>query len=258
MNVLRLSTTAIAISCIGSVHADEKKPKKVQYVDTEQQPWSEYKVHDMERPHPPKVNAPGCVSVPAPAGATVLFDGSDTSAFKGGWDIVDGAMVANKTGGVSTKESFGSCHLHLEWRVPAGRKVNGQKGGNSGVFMMGRYEVQIQESYANVTYADGQAAAIYGQSPPQVNASLPQGEWNSYDIIFEAPKYGKNGVEREAYMTIVHNGVVVHSHQIVYGPTSHKKAAKYPLTHSEKAPFSLQWHSDPIEFRNIWIQSIEK
>lgn len=246
----------VSISILGvgvcTLGAEEKK--KIH--SEEKQPWSDYSVHDMSRAHPPKVKAPCCVTLAAPQGAVVLFDGKDFSAFKGAWDVRDGIVVANKSGSVQTKQAFGSCHLHIEWRVPAGREVSGQKGGNSGIFFMQRYELQIQESYANVTYADGQAAAIYGQTPPRVNASLPQGEWNSYDIIFEAPEYGETGLMRKAYMTVVHNGVVVHSRQVVYGPTLHKKVATYPKDHPKEAPLRLQWHNDPIEFRNIWIQPL--
>ncbi len=246
----------IGVLCIGAspVYAQEEKKDHTGV----KQPWSAYKVHDVNRPHPPKVSAPGCVRTKAPEGAVVLFDGQDFSAFKGGWEVKDGVVRANASGGVRTKEAFGSCHLHIEWRVPSPHEVNGQKGGNSGVFLMGRYELQIQESHTNVTYADGQAAAIYGQTPPQVNASLPQGEWNSYDILFEAPEYGEKGLIKKAYMTVVHNGVVVHSRQLVYGPTLHKKVATYPETHPKTAPLRLQWHNDPVEFRNIWIQPLSE
>lgn len=251
MNIVCI--VGLFIISLSGLAAEKENPK---LVPNSEQPWSKYKVHDESRPKPPKVLAPGCVSVPAPEGATVLFDGQDTSAFNHSWDIVEGALVANKKGSLKTKENFGSCHLHVEWRVPAGRKFKGQSGGNSGIFIMSRYEIQIQESHTNVTYADGQAAAIYGQTPPQVNASLPQGEWNSYDIIFEAPKYGKEGLERKAYVTLIHNGVVVHSHQVIYGPTRHKKSTAYPKFHPEKAPLIFQWHGDPIEYRNMWVQPL--
>ncbi|MGB2403034.1 MAG: 3-keto-disaccharide hydrolase [Akkermansiaceae bacterium] len=148
---------------------------------SQKQPWSEYTVNQIDRPHPVKVQSPGVVCAKPPKGALVLFDGTNTDAFTVGWKIKDSLMIASPRS-TRTKKSFGSCTLHLEWRVPAGRKIDGQKGGNSGVFLMDRYEIQIMESHTNVTYADGQAAAIYGQTPPSVNASLPQGEWQSYDI----------------------------------------------------------------------------
>jgi len=154
------------------------------------------------------------------------------------------------------KQEFGSVQLHVEWRIPAGRKVNGQKGGNSGIFLMDRYEIQVQESHTNVTYADGQAAALYGQTPLMVNASAPQGEWQSYDIVFEAPIYDPSGMKEPARVTVIHNGVLVHHRQKYYGPTKHKKAATYPKNHPEKAPIRFQWHGDPIEFRNVWVREL--
>ncbi|MFC5051715.1 DUF1080 domain-containing protein [Rubritalea spongiae] len=220
------------------------------------QPWSEYRVHDVSRPHPVKVSGGKCVCTPAPSDALVIFDGSGTEAFSVKWPVRDGAMVAGKKN-TRTKEEFGSCQLHLEWRVPEGREVKDQKGGNSGVFLMGLYEVQVQESHTNVTYADGQAAAIYGQTPPRVNASLPQGEWQSYDIIFHAPEYGEEGMEKPARVTVIHNGVVVQNDTELHGPTVFRKIAKYPKKHPDKAPLMLQWHNDPIEYRNIWVRPLD-
>lgn len=220
------------------------------------QPWSQYTVHDTDRPHPPKVRTAGAVNFKAPSDATVLFDGKDTDAFTGKWKVADGVLIASP-GDLKTVKPFGSCQLHIEWKIPAGRKVNGQAGGNSGVFLMDRYEVQVLESHSNVTYADGQAAAIYGQYPPLVNASAPQGEWQSYDIIFHAPVYGEKGMESPATVTVFHNGVLVHSNRALHGPVAHRTVAKYPKTHPKKAPLRLQWHGDPIEFRNIWIREID-
>lgn len=235
------------------VSAQETQKKKY---NTPKQPWSDYTVHDSTRPHPVKVKTAGAVTTPAPADAIVLFGGKNTDAFTRAWKVNDGIMIASP-GDTRTKQAFGSIQLHVEWRIPAGRKVKGQGGGNSGVFLMDRYEVQVQESHTNVTYADGQAAALYGQYPPKVNASVPQGEWQSYDIIFEAPVYSKQGMEKPAYITVIHNGVVVHNRQQLQGPTTHKKVAKYPRTHPEKAPIRIQWHGDPIEFRNIWVREMK-
>lgn len=225
------------------------------HAGTPKQGWSSYCVHDDSRPKPEKVKAAAAVLAAPPADAKVLFDGKDASNFTSPWKVVDGAMVADKADTFS-KQSFGSCQLHIEWRVPADRRVIGQIGGNSGVFLMGLYEVQVQESHTNVTYADGQAAAIYGQTPPLVNASLPKGEWQSYDIIFQAPKYGEKGIEKPAYVTVIHNGVVVHSNQEIYGPTVYQRLPSYPATHPEKAPLRLQFHGDPIEYRNIWVRDL--
>ena len=220
------------------------------------QPWSGYAVHDGQRPHPTKVEAKSITTTPAPADADIIFDGTNIDAFTKKWAVKDGSLIATKTGKNSTKKSYGSCQLHLEWKIPAGREISGQKGGNSGVFLMGKYEVQIQESHTNVTYADGQAAALYGQYPPLVNASRPQGEWQSYDITFTAPEYKDGSVIKPATITVIHNGIVVHNAQELKGPTTNKKLAAYPTDHPEKAPLTLQFHGDPIEFRNIWIREL--
>lgn len=220
------------------------------------QPWSGFPVHDLDRPHPLKVEGATCLTTPPPADAVVLFDGKNTDAFTKDWPIIEGALVASKLGSNRTKNAYGSCQLHLEWRIPAGRKVEGQKGGNSGLFLMGKYEVQIQESHTNVTYADGQAGALYGQYPPLVNPSLPQGEWQSYDITFTAPVYKDGKLYSPASITVIHNGVVIHNNQAFHGHTGPKRLAKYPTAHPKKAPLLLQWHKDPIEFRNFWIRDL--
>lgn len=212
-------------------------------------------VHDGTRPVPKKVKTAGAVVVAAPADAEVLFDGSDSSAFTVPWTVKDGIMIATQKD-THTKKSYADCQMHFEWRIPAGREVKNQGGGNSGVFFMDLYEVQIQESHKNVTYADGQAGALYGQTPPLVNASTAQGEWQSYDILFTAPRYSAKGMVEPAYVTVVHNGVVIHQHQQFYGATTWRKIAQYPATHKKKAPIRLQWHGDPIEFRNVWIRPL--
>lgn len=240
------SITAFLVSaCL--THAAEQTPI---------QPWSDYRVHQVDRPHPEKITGIACVTTPAPSDAVVLFDGKGTEAFTVNWPVRDGVMVADSKDNHS-KQSFGDCQLHVEWRIPADREVTAQQGGNSGVYLMDRYEVQVQESHANVTYADGQAAAIYGQTPPLVNASLPQGEWQSYDIFFTAPKYDKNGEVEPARITVIHNGVVVQNSTEIYGETTHKRLPSYPKVHPEKAPIRLQWHGDPIEYRNIWVRSLD-
>ena len=220
------------------------------------QPWSGYGVHDGKRPTPPKVEAKSIITTPAPADADIIFDGKNSNAFTKKWDIKDGALIASKIGTTSTKKSYGSCQLHIEWKIPTGRKVKDQKGGNSGIFFMGLYEVQVQESFTNLTYADGQAAALYGQYPPLVNASRPQGEWQSYDITFTAPEYKDGKVLKPATVTVLHNGIVVHNAKAFEGPTVFRKIASYPSKHPEKAPLKLQWHNDPVEYRNIWIREL--
>lgn len=217
-------------------------------------PW---KVHDMSRPVPPVVETKGAVPVAPPADAKVLFDGKNLDAWRNpSWKIdANGSLVA-AGGDLTSVEEFGDCQLHVEWRVPAGRKVNGQGGGNSGIFLMDRFEVQVLQSNNNRTYADGQAGALYGQTPPLANATAPQGEWQSYDIIFQAPVYEGDVLKSPARVTVIHNGVVLHHAKEYLGPTQHMKMAKYPPKMPAKAPLRLQFHGDPIEFRNLWIRNL--
>jgi hypothetical protein len=208
-------------------------------------------------------------TTPPPEGADVLFDGTEASREK--WDAVrnrNGAVWPIKNGvwvvggtDIKTKKEYGACQLHLEWRVPVDRKINGQKGGNSGVIFMypkGWYEIQILESHSNPgTYADGMAGAIYNRHPPLVNPSLPQGEWQSYDITFTPPKFNEEKkVIATARVHVVYNGVVVQDNRELTGTTQNRGAGfKY---HPARMPFALQDHGDPIEFRNIWIKDLEK
>lgn len=249
----------LAFGIAATLSAEEGQPSG--HTDqSAQEPSSDtptYAIHDINRPQPRRVASGGALVVAPPSDATILFDGTTTEAWEGSWIIADGILIATKGGPTfTTRESFRDCQLHLEWRIPAGRKVRGQKGGNSGVFLMGLYEVQILESARNETYPDGQAGALYGQFPPLVNASRPQGEWQSYDIIFKAPVYTDGAVTTPAQVTVIHNGVVVQAAQNYRGPSAHKRQPAYPAKHPEAAPLSLQWHGDPIEFRNIWIRPL--
>ncbi len=226
-----------------------------------QLPGVPYVVHDGTRPQPRMVTpGGGGVVVNAPSDATVIFDGKNLDAWtsKSGaptWEIKDGAMIAAKSE-MTTKESFGAIQLHTEWRCPAGRKVQDQGGGNSGIFLMGLYEIQVLECHENKTYPDGQAGSLYGQTPPLCNATVPQGEWNSYDIIFTPTVYDGEIVKEPARVTVIHNGVVVQNSRAFLGPTQHKKLATYPKTHPLTAPISLQFHGDPMEYRNMWIRPL--
>ncbi len=232
---------------------------------------TKYTVHDRRRPRPPVVTPGEAIGQP-PADAIVLFDGTDLSKWQKGnnpntkanWTIVDDYMVVpRKAGGIRTKDTFGSCQLHIEWSTPEGvpAQVTDQKRSNSGVFLMGIYEVQILDSYTddeyqtNKTYADGQAAAIYGSHPPMVNASRPAGRWQSYDIAFMRPLFDDNGnCIRKARITVFHNGVCVHSNLEIEGTTFHKRKAKY--SPHGKGPIQLQDHGNPMRFRNIWIREL--
>ncbi len=227
------------------------------YPDGPKLPGVPYVVHDPARPQPPMVTTGGAISVKPPSDAIVLFDGKSLDAWTPGWKVIDGSMVAAGND-IQSKQSFGAIQMHFEWRMPAGRKVEGQGGGNSGVFMMGLYEVQVLQSHKNPTYPDGQAGAIYGQLPPLVNATSPQGEWQSYDLAFEPPVYEGGKVVKPAKITLFHNGVVLQHGESYLGPTQHKSLASYPPTHPESAPLRLQYHGDPVEFRNMWVRPLGK
>jgi hypothetical protein len=205
----------------------------------------------------PKVIQPGTAGSP-PSDAVVLFDGTDLSRWKGGdaWEIADGCATARKQG-ITTKDAFGDCQLHLEFATPTEVKGKGQGRGNSGVYLMGRYEVQILDSFDNPTYFDGQCGSIYKQSPPMVNASLKPGEWQTYDILFEAPRFDAAGkVARPGYVTVLHNGVVVQNHFELLGSTEWDLPPHYDK-HPEREPLHLQFHGNPVRFRNIWIREMK-
>ena len=229
----------------------------VGYDDTPFLPDGKWRVHDKARPVPDVVT-PGDGTAP-PSDAVVLFDGSDLSAWKSGkgddakWRVEDGAMIVNGTGTIETREHFGSCQLHVEWATPAEVKGDSQGRGNSGVFLMGRYEVQVLDSYQNRSYADGQAGALYGQTPPARNACRSPGEWQSYDILFDAPVFEGDRCVTPARMTVIHNGVALHHAQELIGATTHRKVATY-RPHGDAGPIKLQDHGNPVRFRNIWIR----
>lgn len=226
---------------------------------------SDWPVHSMDRPKPPVV-APTAASTPTPPppDATVLFDGRSLDEWVSAnnaparWRIVDGAMeVVRNTGSVSTRRVFGDIQLHVEFRTVAPPTGDGQNRSNSGIFLMGRYEVQVLDSYENPTYADGQAAALYGQHPPRVNASRAPGQWQSYDITFRRPRFGVDGrVIEPARITMYHNGVLVHQDQAFQGATAHMRRAAYEA-HESRLPLALQDHGDAVRFRNIWVRDLE-
>ena len=191
----------------------------------------------------------------APSDAIVLFNGENLDAFNGGdkWEIADGVATA-KGGGLTSKQKFGDCQVHVEFASPAEVKGKGQGRGNSGIYLMGRYEVQVLDSYENETYFDGQCGSIYKQQPPMVNASRKPGEWQSLDIIFTAPKFNDDGsVAKPGYVTVLHNGVLIHNHFELQGSTSYVEAPKYGK-HADKEPLQIQFHGNPVRFRNIWLR----
>ena len=202
----------------------------------------------------PEVVDPG-TSVKAPSDAIVLFDGTDLSSFKDGdkWVVKDGYAEVAKTS-ITTKQAFGDCQLHIEFASPEEVKGKGQGRGNSGIYLMGKYEVQVLDSFNSKTYPDGQCGAIYKQQPPTVNACKGPGEWQTYDIIFTAPRFNEDGsVKSKAYVTVLHNGVLIHNHFEFQGGTFWNEPASYSK-HPEKLPLKLQNHRNPVRFRNIWIR----
>jgi len=240
---------------------------KVGYTDTPPIfPGSKWKVHDADRPVPPVIQ-PGEQAGQPPSDAIVLFDGKDLSRWRdgkggpSGWKVEDGALIVPPKGTpgggtISTRQEFGDCQLHLEWATPNPPKGDSQGRGNSGVLFFGLYEVQVLDSFNNPTYPDGQAGSLYGQHPPLVNASRKPGEWQTYDLFFTAPRFKDGKLEKPAYATVIHNGVLLHHHTEILGPMLHRVATKYN-PHGPKGSLSLQDHNDPVRYRNIWIRELK-
>lgn len=241
-------------------------PEGYPRTETDPIPGQKWHVHDKERPEPGIVT-PGTASTQekpgrAPSDAIVLFDGKDLSKWVAGngspakWKVENGYMEVNGTGSIRTAEAFGSCQLHVEWAAPEEVKSKSQGRGNSGVMIMGKYEIQVLDSFNNRTYSDGQASAIYGQYPPLVNASRPPGQWQTYDIIFDAPVWTDDGqLKKPGYITVLHNGVLVHHHRRSLGQVAHKFAPQNK-PHKSQLPLTLQDHGNPVRFRNIWIRPL--
>ena len=243
-------------SCQGEKVMDKKTHAKDQV--------NKWKVHDPDRPQPPVVDlGPSSPAVPPPSDAVVLFDGKDLSQWEdtngqpARWKVEKSYMeVVKKTGDIRTKQKFGDCQLHVEWATPAEAEGEGQDRGNSGVFLMALYEVQVLDCYQNQTYPDGMTAAVYGQYPPLVNACRPPGEWQTYDIIFFRPRFGVDGgLTRPATITVFHNGILIQDNVELTGPTEHKKRPPYN-PHPDKLPLLLQDHDNPVRYRNIWIREL--
>lgn len=248
---------------------EAKKPEVIQWVETETGRWM---VHDVNRPVAPVVT-PGEASCgdkvgTAPSDAIVLFDGNDLSKWesvrKSGepapWKMCEGYFETVKDGGyIRTKKKFGSCQLHIEFAAPEKVVGSSQGRGNSGVFLMEMYEIQVLDSYNNPTYTDGQCAALYGQAVPLVNACRKPGEWQSYDIIFHRPTFKNGKVDRKARFTVFHNGVLVHDNVELQGGTGWMgpHAVTDYVPHGDKGALSLQDHGNPVRFRNIWIRELK-
>lgn len=246
---MKLSMIAVLVSCLAC----------------QSTAGNEWEIHDENRPQPPLVT-PGEYFIEAPSDAKILFDGSDMSQWQHGdgedvrWKLVQGRYmeVVGDTGDIRTRQSFGDCQLYIEWASPIEVRGSGQRRGNSGVFLMDRYEIQILDSYQNPTYPDGQAGSIYGQNPPLVNASRGPGQWQSYNIIWRGPRFDDDGrLVSPARITAYHNGVLIQDNFELTGPTRHYERSPYEA-HPEKQPIRLQEHTgDRVRFRKIWIRELD-
>jgi hypothetical protein len=234
------------------------------YTDTPFIPGSQWRVHDAARPQPPTVT-PGAAAGAPPSDAIVLFDGQDLAGWvsvktgePAAWKVEDGYMeVVKGTGNIKTTAQFGDCQLHVEFASPVEIVGQSQGRGNSGVFLMGLYEVQVLDCYDNPTYSDGTVGAIYGQHPPLANASRKPGAWQVYDIVFIAPRWGADDkLASPARLTVFLNGVLVQHDRAAQGPTGHKTVSNYDTPHGAEGPLMLQDHTNPVRFRNIWVRPI--
>jgi hypothetical protein len=245
--VLGVGLTLALGVCLGGVLTSPRQSDAAQVVPYESGiVW--------EEPKKVQTDAPGS----PPSDAIVLFDGKTMDAWKGGekWLVENGEGVAK--GVVSTKQPFGDCQLHVEFATPKKVEGSGQGRGNNGIGLMNaRYEIQVLDSWENPTYLDGMCAAIYKQRPPLVNASRRPGEWQTYDIVFEAPRFKDGKLARPAYVTVLHNGVLVQNHVEILGNTAYDHAPAYK-PHAEKEPLVLMYHGNPVRFRNIWIREFRE
>ena len=249
----------------GATADQTAKPGELGYTDTPMIPGQQWRVHDVNRPAP-RLVTPGPTVSGAPSDAILLFDGKDLSKWAqqgpngeqvdAKWPVRDGYFETGaKTGSLSTRESFGDVQLHIEWAAPSVVAGTSQGRGNSGVLLMGKYEVQVLDMYNNRTYADGGAASLYGQWPPLVSAPRPPGEWQTYDIVFEAPAFDGEKVTKPAFATVFWNGVLAHNRKELLGPTVHRNAPKY-VAHAPELPLTLQDHGNPVRYRNVWIRRL--
>ena len=267
-----LALTVVLMACAGGGAqrpTEEQQAKQQQPPPAQSMNPADWKIHDLNRPQPRVVapGAPGEMERP-PSDAEVLFDGRDLAQWRSAgdstlgapapWTVRDGYMeVAKGTGPIQTARGFGDVQLHVEWMSPTPAHGEGQERGNSGVFLMGRYELQVLDSYENRTYPDGQAGAVYGQYPPLVNASRPPGSWQTYDIVFRRPRFDAAGkLVRPARLTAFHNGMLIQNDVELTGPTAHEARPPYEA-HPDRLPISLQDHGMPVRFRNVWARELE-
>jgi hypothetical protein len=265
MRTTLFALTALAVVASAGLVYKIAAADKPGFTDTRMLPSGKWHIHDPDRPVPPVVISGKTFSdsAPPPSDAVVLFDGQDLSKWQGPkgpapWKVQDGYMeIAPHSGSIRTKDKFGSFQLHLEWAEPSEVKGESQERGNSGVIVYGLYEVQVLDNYNNPTYPDGMCGGFYGQSPPLVNACRPPGEWQTYDIIFEAPRWdADNKLIRPASATVLQNGLVLHHKQALLGPTGHRTYGNYNRNTGSEGPIELQDHGEALRFRNIWIRTV--
>jgi hypothetical protein len=263
MNKVKSLSTAVVLFATLAVAPSSAAPANLGYTNTPFIPGTQWHVHDGTRPVPRVVQSGATFShlAPAPSDAIVLFDGTDLSKWTGPgdqarWKVENGYMeVAPKSGSIRTRDKFADFQLHLEFATPAKVEGNSQGRGNSGILFNGIYEVQVLDSWNNPTYPDGQAGALYGQWPPLVNAVRRPGEWQSYDIVFEAPRFDGPRLIKPASMTVFLNGVLLHNRRELMGATVHRALPNYAPQPAEDS-LVLQDHQQPVRYRNIWIRRL--
>jgi hypothetical protein len=255
----------LVVLALTAIVSGRQAPAPIGYDDTPMQPNGTWRVHDGTRPYPAVVATPpaGDAPGPVPSDAIVLLGTADDLS---AWQMADGSaatwtmkagVLATGKGMLRTKQQFTDVQLHVEFATPSEVKGDSQGRGNSGVFLLGHFEIQVLDSYRNITYPDGQAAAMYGQYPPLVNAARAPGQWQTYDIVFTAPRVAGDGkVEKPAVVTVLHNGVVVHNATAFWGPTRHRSVLPY-TPEMTKGPLALQDHGNPVRYRNIWIRELK-
>ena len=256
-------SVVLAILVLTATASGQQKAP-IGYDDTPMQPNGKWRVHDGTRPYP-NVVTPAAGDTPAapPSDAIVLLGAADDLS---AWQMNDGSaatwamkggVLSTGKGMLRTKQQFTDVQLHVEFATPSEVKGDSQGRGNSGVFLLGYFEIQVLDSFRNITYSDGQAASMYGQYPPLVNAARAPGEWQTYDIIFTAPRFAADGtLEKSAIVTVLHNGVVVHHATPFWGPTRHREVRPY-TREMASGPIALQDHGNPVRYRNIWVRSLK-
>ena len=256
-------TSAVMLLAAAVTVSISAQQAPIGYDDTPMQPNGKWRVHDGTRPYPAVISVPQAPSAGAPSDAIVLVGASDDLS---AWQMADGSAATwTMKGGVlqtgkgilRTRQQFTDVQVHVEFATPSEVKGDSQGRGNSGVFLLGHFEIQVLDSYRNITYPDGQAAAMYGQYPPLVNAARAPGQWQAYDIIFSAPRFTGDGkLDKPAIVTVLHNGVVVHHATPFWGPTRHKSVLPY-TPEMARGPLVLQDHGNPVRYRNIWVRELK-